>query len=94
MSLVVPATACLLILGSFKAFIIAQFAQWSPEYKMWNDRISMHTRRCQQQSLWYWGLLSLFADVLEFLKFNSILKELYCVSEATLDVLKLNCDLF
>jgi hypothetical protein len=48
----------------------------------------MHTRSCRQHSLCSWGLLSLSADVLEFLSINSMLKEPYCVSEDTLDVLK------
>ena len=34
LSLVVPATVCLLILGSLGAIIIAQWAQCSPHYKM------------------------------------------------------------
>jgi hypothetical protein len=74
MCLVVPAYAFILILGFLEAFIIAQWARWSPEYKMWNERISMHTRRCRQQSLWNWGLLSLSADILGFLKYELHIK--------------------
>ena len=36
MSLFMPAAACLLILGSLGAIAIAQWAQWIPDYKMWN----------------------------------------------------------
>jgi len=61
MCLVVPPNACTIILGSLEASLISWRAQWSLEYKIWNDRISMHTRRCWQQSVWYWWLLSLSA---------------------------------
>jgi len=47
----VPASVYILILCSLQAFIIAWMAQWSPEYKIGNDRISMHPRR-----VWAFGI--------------------------------------
>jgi len=41
----VLATACLLILGSLGAIIIAQWTQWNPDCKIWNDSTSMHNWR-------------------------------------------------
>jgi len=51
MCVVMPAAAvyCFVLLG---ALIIAQGAQWSPDYKMWNHRISMQTWRYHHQSFW------------------------------------------
>jgi len=43
LSLVVPATVCLLVLGSLWAIMIAQWAQWSPDCKIWNYSTIMHT---------------------------------------------------
>jgi len=52
LSLVVPATVCLLILGSLGAIIIAQWTQWSPDCKIWNHSTSIHNWRYWQQSIW------------------------------------------
>jgi len=74
MSLVRIAAGCLLILGYLETIIIAQWAQWSPDYKMWNHSISMYAGRYWQQSFWNWGLLSLSAGILEFLKYELHIK--------------------
>jgi len=52
LSLVVPAAVCLIILGSLGAIIIVQWAQWSPDCKMWNHSASMYDWRYRQQSFW------------------------------------------
>jgi hypothetical protein len=36
MSLVMPAAACVLMLGSLWVITIGQWDQWSPDYRMWN----------------------------------------------------------
>jgi hypothetical protein len=59
MSVVVPVSACVLILGSLEAIIISQRSQPNPEYKVWNNTISMHTGKDQPQSLWNEGDLFL-----------------------------------
>jgi len=48
----VPATVWLLILGSLGAIMIAQWAQWSTDCKIWNHSTSMHTGRYWLQSFW------------------------------------------
>jgi len=58
------------ILGSMEASIIAQWAQWSPDYKKWNRSISMHTGMYWHQNLWYWRLLSSSAEVSGYLKYE------------------------
>jgi len=79
MSLVLPANACLLILGSFGAILIAQWASWSPDYKMWNHSTrASGIRECFPYLLKYQDIWSI----------SSILKELYCISDAPWDVLK------
>jgi len=50
--LAVPATVCLLILGSLGAIMIAQWAQRSTDCKMWNHRTGMCTGRYWLQRLW------------------------------------------
>jgi hypothetical protein len=82
MCLVVPEAACLLILCSLAAIIIAHWAEWNPYYKMWDHTISMRTGRYQYQSFWNHGL-----KYQDFWIISSTLKELYCISEALLDVL-------
>jgi len=48
----VPTARSLIILGSLGAIINTQWAQWRPDYKMWNQNISMHTGRYRHQSFW------------------------------------------
>ena len=67
MSLVVPATACLLILCSLGAIIIAQWTQWSPGCKIWNHSTSVHNWRYWQQNIWNKWLYSSTAEVSGFL---------------------------
>ena len=66
MCLVIPAAACLLTLGTLGAIIIAQWAQWSSDYKMWSHSICMHTGRYRHQSFWNKGLFSSTAEVTGF----------------------------
>ena len=70
MCLVIPAAACLLILGSLRAIIIDQWAQWNPYYKMRNHSISMCTGRYWHQSFWNKGLFSSPAEVSGFLEYG------------------------
>jgi hypothetical protein len=65
MFLVVPAAACLFILNSLEAIILAQCAQCSPDYKM-SYRCSMHTGMYGHQSLWNGGIFSSPAEVTGF----------------------------
>ena len=89
MCLVVPTAACLLISGSLGVIIIAHWPHWSPDYKMWFHSISMHTLRCQHQRLLEIGDIFLnFWSNRNFCSMNSLLKELYWISEAPIDVLK------
>ena len=88
-----PATVCLLVLGSLESIIIAQWAQCSPDCKMYitvsvciiegADNRASGIRGCVHQLLKFQG----------FWWISSILKELYCISDAPLDVLNLICDL-
>ena len=71
---VILEAACLLILDSLEAIIIAQLAQWSPDYKMWNHSISMRTGRCRHQSFWNEGLFSSNAEVSGFLEYQLHIK--------------------
>jgi len=50
-----------------EAIMKTQWAQWSPDYKMWNHSISMHTGRYQHQSFCHGGLLSPCAELPGFL---------------------------
>jgi len=50
--------------------ILAQFAQWCLDYKMWNHSISMYTGRCWQQSFWNYGLFLPTAEVSGFLEYQ------------------------
>jgi len=74
MSLVVPATACLLVLGPLGAIIIAQWTQWSPDCKIWNHSTSMHNWRYWQQSVWNYGLYCASAEVSGFLVYQLHIK--------------------
>ena len=74
MSLVVPAAACLLILGSLGAIIIAQWTRWSADCKIWNHSTTMHNWRYRQQSIWNWGLYSSTAEVSGFLVYQLHIK--------------------
>jgi len=58
----------------YEAIIIAQWTQWSPDYKMWNHSISICTGRYQQQSFWIYGLLSSLAEVSGLLKYQLHIK--------------------
>jgi len=49
----------------------------------------MHTGMYGHHSWWNGGIFSLPAEVTVFLIMNSILKELYCISETPLYVLKI-----
>ena len=73
MSLVLPATACLLILGSVEAIIIAQWAQWSLHYIMWNHSIVVHTGKYRHQSLWNCGIFS-SAEISGYLEYQLHIK--------------------
>jgi len=70
MCLFIPSAACLPILYSLEAIIIAEWAQWSPDCKMWNHTISMHTGRCLHQSFRNYGLFSLHVEVSGFLDYQ------------------------
>jgi hypothetical protein len=70
MSLDVPATVCLLILGSLWAVIIAQWTQWSPDFKIWNHSTSVHNWRFWQQSVWNCGLYCASAEVSDFVVYQ------------------------
>ena len=88
LSLVVPATVCLLILGSLGAIIIAQWSQCSPDCKM-----KITVRVCVLEGADYRasGIRGYVPQQLKYQGFwciSYILKELYCVTEAPLDVLK------
>jgi hypothetical protein len=86
---VIPAAPCLLISGSLGAVIIAQWEEWSPNYKMWNHTISIHTGRYWHPNCCNEGYIFLTCwSNRNFCSLNSILKELYWISEAPLDVLK------
>jgi len=74
MSLVVPATVCLLILGSLGTIIIAQWTQWSPDCKIWYLSTSMHNWRYWQQSIWNYGLYCASVDVSGFLVYQLYIK--------------------
>ena len=83
MSLAVPATVCLLILGSLGAVIIAQWTQWSSDSKIWNHSTSMHNWRYWQESFWNWGLYCASAEVSDFLVYQLHIKGIvlyYCSS--------------
>ena len=89
MYIVVPTTACLLIFCSLEAIIIAQWAQWfqitecevtlSVSILAGSDTRPSRIRRYFPQNLKYQ----------DFWSISSTLKELYCISEAALDVLKI-----
>ena len=55
MSIVRTAAGCLLILGSLEAIIIAQWAQWSAHYRMWNHSISMLVEGTDTRAFGIWG---------------------------------------
>jgi hypothetical protein len=90
MSLVVLAAACLLILGSLGTIIIAQWTQWSPDCKMWNHSTSVHNWRYWQQASGIRGLIPQQLKYQDLWCIISILKQLYCICDASLDVLKIN----
>jgi hypothetical protein len=74
MSLVLPGTACLLILGSVEAIIKLLWAQWSLDCIMWNHSIIMHTGRYRNQIFWNWGLFSSSAEVSWYLDYELHIK--------------------
>jgi hypothetical protein len=76
MSLVVPATVCLLILVYLGAIIIAQCTQWSPDCKIWNHSTILHNWRYWQQSFWNWGLYCASAEVWVFMVYQLHIKGL------------------
>jgi len=73
-SLVLPATACLRILGSVESVIIARWAQWILDCIMWNHSIIMHTWRYQNKSFWNSGLFSQSAEVSRYLEYQCYIK--------------------
>ena len=78
-SVAVPATACLLILGYLGAIILAQWAQCSPHCKIADtDNRASGIR----------GYIPQLPKCQYFWCIGSILKEFYCISEASLGVLK------
>jgi hypothetical protein len=87
MCLVMPAAACLLILDSLRTIIIAQWAQWSPHYKMWNHSI-MYAGRYQHQSFWNKGLISSTAKVSGFWQYQLHVKGIMLCFWSFLNVLK------
>jgi hypothetical protein len=57
-------SVCLFIcLCSLGAIIISQWAQWCPDYKMWNHSISIHSGRYQHQSLEQWLLVKVLTSI-------------------------------
>ena len=73
MSLVMPATVCLLILGSL-GVIVAQWTQWSPDCKIWNHSTNMHNWRYWQQGIWNYRLYCASVDVSGFLVYQLHIK--------------------
>jgi len=71
-----------------EAIIIAQWTQLRSDYKMWNHSISMRTGRYWHQSFWNYGLFSSPAEVPGFFQHQVHVKEIVCIPEAPLDVLK------
>ena len=51
MTVVVPATSCLLILESVEAILLVQWAQRRPDNKMWKQSISVYTGRFPKPDL-------------------------------------------
>jgi hypothetical protein len=88
MSIVLPATACLLILCPLGAIIIAQWTRWSPDCKIWNHSTSMHNWRSQQQSIWNWGLYSSPAEVSGFLVYQFHIKGIVLYYQRSLRCIK------
>ena len=89
MCIVITAAHSLLILCSVEAILIAQWAQWSAGCKMWNHSTNMYQCTDTRAS----GIMGYCPHLLKcqvFWSINSILKELYCISEAPVDVLKIN----
>jgi hypothetical protein len=74
MSPVVTTALSLLILHSVETFLIAQWAQWISDHKMWNHSTSIHTGRYWQQSICNWGLYSSTAKVSGFLTYEIHIK--------------------
>ena len=88
MSLVITAASSLLILRSVEAILIAQWAQWSAKCEI-TVPVCIVEGACTRTS----GIRGYCTDLLkcqDFWSVNCILKELYCVSEAPLDVLKVD----
>jgi len=73
-AVVVPAAACLLILCSLGAIVISQWAEWSPDYKMWYHSVSVPTGRYQHQSYWNDRLFSSNAEVSGYLEYQLHIK--------------------
>ena len=93
LSLVVPATVCLLVLGSLGAIIIAQWSQCSPDCKMKITVPVCVLEGTDYRASVFRGYVRQLLKCLGFWWISSILKELYCIANAPLDVLKLICDL-
>ena len=86
MCLVVPVAACLLILCSLGAILIAQ---WSWIYRMWTQSVCKHTQKYRHQSCQNDGnIFPTCWSNRNLCNVNSILKELYRIYEGSLDVVK------
>jgi len=88
LSLVVSGTVCLLILGYLGAIIIAQWAQWSTDCKMWITVPVCIIESADYRASGIRGYVPQQMKFQGFLCISSILKELYCLSGAPIDVLK------
>ena len=88
MSLVVPATVCLLILGYFGAIIIAQWTQCIQIAKCEITVPVCVIEGTDNRASGIRGYIPQLLKCQDFWCISSILKECYCTSEASVGVLK------